>query len=124
ASNTLEQLSAMEAAGSLWAKRDFPAVLAACAKYPDHGFFQHLKSAAERGERLARLAEAERQVREEPDLMRRAELLDRTTRLYPDAAWLRQESQVVQGKLGRVSALVEKARQAEAAERWDEAIEQ
>src|SRR5581483_12055088 len=42
----------------------------------------------------------------------------------PEEAWLQQEARAVRGKLALVNTIVEKARAAATAERWDEAIEQ
>jgi serine/threonine-protein kinase len=118
------QLTAMTEAKALLDRRDFAATLQACAAYPGHPFFARLKTETERAERTTRVAEVERQVSVEPDLMRQIELLDATIRFYPDEAALLERSRVLRSKAGQVDGIVEQARRAEQEERWDDALAQ
>src|SRR5207253_1028141 len=105
-------------------ERDFTAVLSLCGQYAGYPFFASLKAEAESGERAARVAEVERQVDEESDLMRQIELLDATMRFYPDEVSLLERSRVAKSKLGEVDGIVAKAREAEKMQKWDEALAQ
>jgi serine/threonine protein kinase len=119
-----QRIDAMQQAGVLLARREYAAAIEICSRYPDQRLLQNLKAEAERGERAARLAEAERQVDAEPDLRRQADLLDVTIRFFPDEAALLERSRVAHGRLDQIESTVRKARQAEEEERWDEAIAQ
>ena len=125
---TLEVLKEAEQANALLVKRDFHALLAVCARvrsrYPEHPFFKRLEDEGIRAVRQQALQEIRERVQNENDLRKKSQLLDDALRQYRDEEWLQREAQFARGKLGLVNSIVEKARAAEKAEAWDEAIEQ
>src|SRR5262249_34853335 len=66
--------------------------------------------------------EALRQVDKEPDLRRQAELLEAAIRVFPNDGSLLERLRAVRDKLDEAESTAQQARQAEAQERWDDAI--
>src|SRR5581483_11204274 len=128
AGRMLDVLAQMQDASALLSRRDFAGLQKTCerlcAQYPQHVLFQRLESEAARGLRQAAVQELRHKLQTEQDLEARSKLLDEALPLYPEEAWLQQEARAVRGKLALVNTIVEKARAAATAERWDEAIEQ
>jgi tetratricopeptide (TPR) repeat protein len=119
-----------EARGSL-AADNFEAAMAICrqflAKYPNHALFQALKFDVEERKRqkLSQvIAETDRRVEEEPDLDRRAGILDEALKLYPGESHFERAIRLVRDKRDLVNSIVAKARFFEERGQFNEALDQ
>ena len=110
---------------------NFDAALAACrqylAKYPNHALFQALQFDVEERQRQklsAVIAETDRRVESEPDLDKRAAILEEALRLYPGKSHFERARRLVRDKRDLVNSIVAKARFFEDRGQFNEALDQ
>jgi len=108
------------------------AALAMCrqylAKYPNNALFQALQSDIEGGQRAPSMAQAivetERRVEEEPDLDRRAAILESALKQYPGEPHFASSLQAVRDLREVVNSMVSKARFFEDTGQFSDALDQ
>ena len=128
AAEPIRHLSDIERAHQEVADGAFDSALGICAPYlarfPDHTLFGELKRKAELGRKGAHLEALRQSAAAEPDLAKRALILEEGLQRYPGEAAIADELRFIRKKLALADSIVEKARAAEQAGRWDEALEQ
>jgi serine/threonine-protein kinase len=110
---------------------NFEAAMAVCrqylAKYPNHALFQALKFDVEERQRqkLSQvIAETDRKVEAEPDLDRRAGILEEALKLYPGESHFERAIRLVRDKRDLVNSIVAKARFFEERGQFNDALDQ
>jgi serine/threonine-protein kinase len=110
---------------------NFEAALAICrqylAKYPNHALFQALQFDVEERRRQklsAVIAETDRRVEAEPDLDKRAAILEEAVRLYPGESHFERAQRLVRDKRDLVNSIVAKARFFEDRGQFNDALDQ
>jgi len=123
--------SAYEEARKHLVDRNFDMALAICdrhlAKYPGHALFQALKLDVEerrRQEWSSRIADIDRNVEAEPDLERRVNILKEALDLHPADTHFERSLRLMQEKRDLVQSIVDKARNSEAANQFQDALGQ
>jgi eukaryotic-like serine/threonine-protein kinase len=91
---------------------------------PGHAVFTQLKEEAERGQKAAYLAGLQHRAGEQADLAARVRMLQEGLERYPEEPWISGELRLTANKLSLVESILEKARAAEAAGEWEQALEQ
>ena len=86
--------------------------------------FGELQQKALVGRKLAYLEELQRRSAAEPDLRKRALILEEGLQRYPGEAAIADELRFTRNKLGLADSIVEKARACEQAGRWNDALEE
>jgi serine/threonine-protein kinase len=124
----IKHVTDIERAKGALLQRDFKTALQLCrqylARFPEHATFSPLEKTALQGRRAAELEEIRRRADAEPDLSRRAKLLEEALSHYPEETSLRSELQFTRNKLGLVETIVAAARAHEASGSWELALEQ
>jgi serine/threonine-protein kinase len=127
--NTLK--SAYEEARRNLSKDNFEAAFATCrqylAKYPNHALFQALQFDVEERQRQKLsgvIAETDRRVEAEPDLDKRAAILEEALKLYPGESHFERAMRLVRDKRDLVNSIVTKARFFEDRGQFNEALDQ
>lgn len=110
---------------------NFEAAMAVCrqylAKYPNHALFQALKFDVEERQRQKLshvIAETDRRVEEDPDLDRKAAILDEALKQYPGESHFERAVRLVRDKRDLVSSIVAKARFFEERGQFNDALDQ
>ena len=107
---------------------NFEAVLTICTPYLQedarHVIFSALKADAESRRRIAYIKKVREQIGKQSSLEDRIRLLEEVLPRYPSETWAADELRLNRNRLLLLNSTVEKARVAEAAEEWDEALEQ
>ncbi|MGD1090625.1 MAG: protein kinase [Bryobacteraceae bacterium] len=123
--------SAYDEARRYLSTNNFEGALAICkqnlGKYPNHALFQALMFDVverERQNRSAVIAETDRRVENEPDLDRRAGILDEAMKLYPGEPHFERAMELVRSKRDLVNSIVAKARFFEERGQFTEALDQ
>jgi serine/threonine protein kinase len=124
----IRHLEDIENATTAIARNEFAVALEICARrlarQRDNGIFKELQDEAERGRKLAYLADLERRVADEADLAVRARLLQEGAEWYPEEQWITAELRLTLNKLSLVTATLERARACEVAGELDQALDQ
>jgi len=112
-------------------KDNFEAASATCrqylAKYPNHALFQALQFDVEERQRQKLsgvIAETDRRVEAEPDLDKRAAMLEEALKLYPGESHFERAMRLVRDKRDLVNSIVAKARFFEDRGQFNEALDQ
>ncbi len=128
AADPVRHLSDIERAHQEAADRNFDAALEICerylSRYADHVLFGEIMRKSELGRKGAYLEALRMRAAGEPDLARRALILEEGLRRYPGEPGITDELRFLRNKLGLADSIVEAARGCEREERWDEALEQ
>jgi eukaryotic-like serine/threonine-protein kinase len=128
AARTNAHLADIQEAGNALSQRDFGAALEICrrylAQYPKHYTFLGIQKDAERGRKVLDLEEIRAHAESEPDLAKRAGILEAALARYPDEAWLSSDLRFTRNKLEMADTIVSAARAHEAKGAWEEALEQ
>jgi hypothetical protein len=105
----------------------FQAVLEICAhrliQNPNHAAFLELKHEAERGQRQAWLRDVESRAASEPDLNKRARILEKGLEQYPNETTIADELRIARNKLALVESIIEKAHAYERSGHREQALE-
>lgn len=97
------------------------------SKYPNHALFQALQFDVEERQRQklsAVIADTDRRVEAEPDLDKRAAILEEALRLYPGESHFERAQRLVRDKRDLVSSIVAKAHFFEDRGQFNEALDQ
>jgi eukaryotic-like serine/threonine-protein kinase len=128
AADPIRHLSDIERAHQQAADRSFDAAIETCerylARYPDHVLFGELQRKSELGRKVAYLEALRLRADAEPDLAKRAAILEGGLQRYPGEPGLADELRFIRNKLGLVDSILETARGCEREGKWDEALEQ
>jgi serine/threonine-protein kinase len=123
--------NAYEEARRNLSKDNFEAASATCrqylAKYPNHALFQALQFDVEERQRQKLsgvIAETDRRVEAEPDLDKRAAILEEALKLYPGESHFERAMRLVRDKRDLVNSIVAKARFFEDRGQFNEALDQ
>ena len=123
--------NAYEEARRNLSKDNFEAASATCrqylAKYPNHALFQALQFDVEERQRQklsGTIAETDRRVEAEPDLDKRAAILEEALERYPGESHFERALKLVRDKRDLVNSIVAKARFFEDRGQFNEALDQ
>ena len=94
------------------------------SRYPGHASFHAIHDNAERGRRAADLERIRQRAAAEPDLAKRAAILQEVLARYPEEPWASGEFRITSNKLGLAEEIAAKARAHEASGEWDQALEE
>ena len=94
------------------------------SRYPGHASFQAIHANAERARRAADLERIRKTAAAEPDLAKRAAILQDALARYPDEPWASGEFRITSNKLSLAEEIAAKARAHEASAEWDRALEE
>jgi serine/threonine-protein kinase len=105
----------------------FQAALEVCTRRltqnPNHAAFLELKREAERGQRQTWLRDLESRAASEPDLNKRARILEKGLEQYPNETTIADELRITRNKLALVESIIEKAHACERSGNWEQALE-